>query len=222
MARFLRLGALAVGVLLGAMGVAGGYDGIDVEITADQRVTISARTDSLWKVLDELCWKAGADLLYSAPDHAFAGKIEGLYVEDALSRLLRGKSYILEFGPSTAGRSRVKTVRVLGPLGEAYSARTPRERPKDEALLRVPMRILDAAFGEDDSERQAAAVHELVETIKSDPDRRQAFLMSDPVAMGKVLGGYPHAPAVLRRLIGLPGLDDDARAQLAAMLAVLE
>jgi hypothetical protein len=189
-----------------------------VELDEQQRATVVGAGPSVRQVVEELCYRAGAAFQYDEQEIPFAISVEREPLEVVLARLLSGRSYVLRLRRDGDGHSRVASLHVLGPDGAArrvVAAPTPQ--------FVVPATMMEAAFrGGGSPEARAAAVQGLFENVRDDPERRRAFLETDPAVMLESLRGYPEALSVLRRMHDLSAGDAEAQAKLGTLMRALE
>lgn len=170
-------------------------------VTADQRVTLVGRASSLRSVLEDVCYRAGINLLsWDADDRAFGGAYHELPVTELLTRLLRSQSFLLE-AMAVGDATRVTSLRVLGDPAVA-SARRARGIRSGRRTFDPPPVLLDAAFSSDavGSAEQQAALATLASRISGDPAQLQGFLSTDPLLIAQAIERYKGVEAPLREL----------------------
>lgn len=199
---------------------------LTIEVAADQRVTVVGRQPSLKTVIEDLCFRAGVDLLfYDAEDRPFGGTFRDLPLATLFSRLLRQESYLIDtVRVRGTDQEHVVALRVLGDPAVA-SARRGRGDSRANRSFQVPPALLDTAFGDtssnDDSAAREAALGMLAARISGDPAQLQGFLKTDSRQIAEVIQRYKGVEQPLREL---QHRQADARivAKIDEILAALE
>ncbi len=69
--------------------------GLRVELDANQHATVAGRSASVKTLIEELCWRAGIELLsYDAEDRPFGGNYHDLPLARAFERILVRESFV--------------------------------------------------------------------------------------------------------------------------------
>lgn len=174
--------------------------GIILEVAADQRVSVVGRSASLKTVIEDVCYRAGVDVLfYDAADRPFGGTHRDIALHELLGRLLREESFMVET-VRISGVVHVTSLRVLGEpaVGAARRARGGGARRRFE----VPPVLLDTAFGAPgaDAAERDAALATLAARISGDPVQLQGFLATDSHLIADAIRRYAGVEKQLREM----------------------
>jgi len=179
-------------------------DSLVIEVAPDQRTTLSGRQPSLKTVVEDLCYRAGVDLLfYDAEDRTFGGEYTVLPLKELLARILSRESYMIE--AVRVGESQTEMVFSLRVLGDSNTASA--RRAHGGGVIRnrqfqVPPEILTNAFGSsdpNDAERQTA-LETIGARISGNPSQLKGFLMTDSRLIAQALERHKDVVAGLRQL----------------------
>lgn len=176
--------------------------GITLEVAAGQRVSVIGRSASLKTVIEDVCYRAGVEVLfYDAADRPFGGTHRDIALHDLLRRLLRDESFMVET-VRVGGGVRVTSLRVLGEpaVAAARRARGGGARRRFE----VPPVLLDTAFGAPtaDAAERDAALATLAARISGDPVQFQGFLATDSRLIADAIRRYAGVEKQLREMQG--------------------
>jgi len=192
---------LIVGLLLTSSSRRARAGDVTIEVTSDQHVTVSGRAISLKSVLEDVCFRAGAELLYfDAVDRAFGGEYHDLPLETLIARLLHDDSYLVQsIRDSRSGAIRVSTLRVLGDPAVG-SAR--RAKGGLRSTWQVPPVLLDTAFGAsaEQGDQRENALAMIESRIGGDPVQLQGFLSTDSRQIADAIRRYKGVETPLRAL----------------------
>ena len=173
-----------------------------MEVSTDQRVSLSGRAASLKSVVEEVCFRAGVDLrFYDASDRPFGGTYQDLPLATLLERLLRTESYLAEvIVTGQSGAVRVVALRVLGDPSVA-SARRARGGGAF-ARLRVPPALVAAAFGDNAASKQErdAALSAMAAQVTGSPSQLAGFLATDAEQIALAVRRHKGVEEGLRQL----------------------
>ena len=198
-------------------------DAARLDVSADQRVTLSGEHPSLETLLEDLSWRAGAELRsFGIEDRAVFTRIEDAPLDEALRRLLGRDHYSVGLAIDAAGRSRVAWIEVPGPR-EAAGARRGRSatRAPGEAPFQVPPKLFLTAFASEDPDERARALKTIERLVLESPEERARFLATDVSMFVEAMEKYPEAAAVLRE-VGSRQADDALRTKLDQVVAAIE
>ena len=164
-------------------------------------MSFSGRSPSLKLVVEDICYRAGVDLLfYDALDRPFGGQLRELPLAGLFDRVLTEESYLVEIVSSGSMGARVTTLRVLGDnvAGSARRAAGAGHRKP----FRVPPALIDQAFGFNGGsvDERNAALATLAKRISGDSRQLEGFLATDPQLIAGALRRYKEVEAPLREL----------------------
>lgn len=174
---------------------------ISIGVASDQRVSVSGRGSSQRSVIEEVCYRAGVDLLfYDAADRPFGGDYAALALPMFLERVLRDESYIVET-VSHQGMDvpYVTTLRVLGDPAVAALRRASSPRVRRRPRFQVPPSLVSTAMSADAAGREAA-LSVLGARIAGDPTQLQGFLATEPRLIAEAIRRHEGAEEALREL----------------------
>ncbi len=179
-------------------------DSLVIEVAPDQRTTLSGRQPSLKTVIEDLCYRAGVDLLfYDAEDRAFGGEYTGLPLKNVLARLLSHESYMIEAVRSGESQQEIVTsLRVLGDTNTASARRAHGGGAIRNRQFQVPPALLSTAFDSppaNDAERQSA-LEMIGARISADPNQLAGFLTTDSRLIAEALERHKDVESGLRLL----------------------
>ena len=193
-----------------------------IDVTVDQRVTLSGRAPSLRAAVEDICWRAGVRLdFYDAADRPLRGTYEKVPLHLLLSRILARESYMA--GEVGGGDShRVTWLRVFGDPAVAAARRSSGDGMPDRGAFEVPASLVRAAFDETlgTAEREAA-LSALSRQISGDAARLEGFLATDAAVIAAALASYPSAGSVIRQ-IAAASSDARIRRKLEAVVGHLQ
>ena len=217
MRTFMLIAACVASVSAGSM-LAGPAVAEETVVTVDdqQIATVTAENVSLRAIVEDLCWQADVPFQYDTPDKRVTATHRARPLVDVLNDLLREENYVLKVrAASESGGQRVSHLHVL--------RKSPaRGAPAAPPTFVVPVRVLEATFGDRPDGERAQAMQALVDDIRSSPQRLQAFLGADPTQMSQALRAYPEAPDALARLAAVPDLEPELRRKIQDIAAELQ
>ena len=220
---FVSLVALLVGGVASARPALSAEPGLHIEVSADQRVSVSGTSPSLAATLEDLAWRAGFELRgFDADDGPVALHMKDRPLWQALPRLLAGRSFMAGTVPVEGHGQRLVWLRVLGPHDRAHENRRLGRGPSRRTEgFRVPPSLFLAAFGKDRSpEDRGAALQSIAAQITRNSEQRRAFLATEPLRIADALREYPEATGLLKRL-GEHQSDIALKEKLNQVLALL-
>lgn len=199
-----------------------------VEVDSDQRVTMKVRQVSRTALVGELCRKGNVQIAsYGAADTEVAADFDRLPLARVLQRLLRSESYLLGLRAGPDGIARVAWVRVEGSekdsfigLTEATDLETELASVGAADTFSVDATLLAAAFTATSTDERSKALAAIIEPLKTDLERMEAFLAVPDEAVVVALARYERAAALLDELAPISS-DPRVSAKLAAVASRL-
>ena len=195
----------------------------DVVLTGEHRVSIEGHAISLQTLVQDLCWEASIALLaYDAVDRPARVLLDNVPLEVALRRLLHRESFFVEFTTNTeTGEKRIRKLRVMGEHENAIANDTPLNPDLVSRPYRLPLGLIRAAFGGDDSRVRSKAFEEITARILADPVEKERFLATPTSVLARPLTHYAESLNMLRLAVGKQK-DPQLREKLSAIIAELE
>ena len=198
----LCLGAALFGLL---PAIAGGANVavFTVEVGPEQRVSVQGRSASLRLVIEDICYRAGVEMVfYDAADRPFGGTYHDLPLRELLDRLLHQESYMVEtVHVASTQADMVSSLRVLGDPAVA-AARRAKGGGAARRRFQVPPALLDTAFGKTtaSSTERDTALATMAGRISGDPAQLQGFLATESRLIAETIRRYAGVEEPLRRL----------------------
>ena len=169
-----------------------------VDVGADQRVTVEGASPSLKTLIEDLCWRAGVELMsFDAEDRPVTIKATETPFHTVLARLLKAESFVVGYRGGAEG-VRVAWLRVLGSNTTAMANRA--SGSVKTAVFQPPPALVESAFSANDAEEQKASLESLSARITGDPVQLRQFLATQSSQMVPVLRQYPRSAELLQQL----------------------